>query len=395
MATLFFPGNQVAFFSGIDDDGNEVEVQIENAPFLATDTVEIEIRDGDILPNGEFDPNEVQFSRVTVIRDGVRYDLEVDSGSKIKESGGGGNKEQGDTFFTTNDEVGPAASGPFSNLESGKLIFSTTDTFETGDEVEITRETPGGNGNFEVGPSAVCYASGTLILTDRGEVEVQTLKPGDRLVTADRGPCRIRWIGRTDHRWEPEPHRQKPIEITPGALGEGLPRRKLIVSPQHHMLFRGPLVQSLFDETEVLALAKALVGLQGVRAMNGKRHITYFSLLCDRHEVIQAEGACSETFYPGPTALKMISPGLRREVEELFPALKSDPETGYGAKARRTLDKKETEALVRALRAHGLDREDENVVCGQSETQSREQGAGIVQERSPESVPMARLQVVM
>jgi len=199
MAVLTFAGNQVAFFSGIEDDDNEVEVEISDAPFLATDTVEIEVRDSDIGPNGEFDPDEVQFTRVTVVRGGNRYDLDVDSGSKIKESGGGGNKEQGDTFFTTNDDVGPAASGPFSGISGGKMIFSFEDTFQTGEETEIQRvrstdlngdgdtNDPGetGDGNFNVTP--VCFTPGTLILTEHGEVPVEALAPGDRLVTADRG----------------------------------------------------------------------------------------------------------------------------------------------------------------------------------------------------------------
>lgn len=364
MATLIFAGNRVAFFDGISDDGNEVTVGIENAPFLATDIVEIEVRDQDIDANGDFDPDEVQFTRVTVIRDGVRYDFDVDSGSKIKESGGGGNKEQGDTFFTTNDAVGPPSSGPFSGLAEGELIFSTVDTFETGEDVVIERVTPGnGDGNFNVdsgggtdGGGVPCYAPGSLILTDRGEVPVEDLEPGDCVVTADRGPRPIRWIGRRDYRWGHGSTKHKPIEFKAGSMGEGLPRRTLVVSPQHHMLIRGPVVQSIFGEVEVLALAKALVGLQGVRTMNGKREATYYSILCDQHEIIWAEGAWSESFYPGPTALKMISPSMRREVEDLFPALRADPETGYGTKVRRTLSKKETEDLVEALRAQGFNR---------------------------------------
>ena len=193
----------------------------------------------------------------------------------------------------------------------------------------------------------VCYAPGTLILTPGGEVPVEKLTVGDLVVTADHGPQMLIWIGKTRHEFAPGPHKHKPIEIKAGALGNGLPRRRLIVSPQHRMLMQGQVVQEMFDEAEVLALAKGLVELPDVRAMNGMREITYYSLLCERHEVIKAEGAWSESFYPGPTALKMISPLMRCQVEALLPALRTDPETGYGPKARRVLSRTETVALAR------------------------------------------------
>jgi len=199
------------------------------------------------------------------------------------------------------------------------------------------------------GISAVCYMPGALILTPSGERPVETLAPGDEVVTLDRGPRTIRWIGHTVHRFPPGPDKQKPIEIKAGSLGAGLPRRCLTVSPQHRLLFAHRHVKDLFGVPEVLALAKGLTGLPHVRAMNGKRRATYISMLCDRHEVILAEGAWSESFYPGPTALGMIDPRARRRIEALFPALRQDPQNGYGPTARRVLTRRETELLVARL----------------------------------------------
>jgi len=116
-------------------------------------------------------------------------------------------------------------------------------------------------------------------------------------------------------------------------------------------LLDGPVVERLFGTREVLALAKGLVGLDHIRAMNGKREVTYYSLLCARHEVILAEGGRTESFYPGPTALRMISPQARGEIAALFPALGADPRRGYGPHARRVLTRAETETLVDAMLA--------------------------------------------
>ncbi|MEM7213406.1 MAG: Hint domain-containing protein [Pseudomonadota bacterium] len=206
----------------------------------------------------------------------------------------------------------------------------------------------------------VCYCPGTLILTDRGEIPVEELRVGDRLVTADNGLQPVLWIGVSHHTFEQGPHMHKPIEIKAGSLGDGRPHSTLMVSPQHHFLLEGPIVDEPCETCEVLALAKALVGLDRIRAMNGKRQISYYSLLCARHEVIMAAGVWSETLYPGPTALRMVDPSLREEIEVRFPAVKANPENGYGPKARRTLTKRETEKLVGYLRERGFGtREDE------------------------------------
>lgn len=195
----------------------------------------------------------------------------------------------------------------------------------------------------------VCYAPGTLILTDIGDVPVENLVVGDRLITLDNGAQPVRWIGSRHLIFDDCPHKHQPIEIKQGAIGRGAPDRRLMVSPQHRMLLSGPIVRDMFGVDEVLAMAKGLTGLDHVRAMTGKREVTYYTLLSDRHEIIRANGAWSETFYPGATALRMIGGRMRREIETLFPALKLDTGHGYGRVARRVLERRETEDLVRAL----------------------------------------------
>ena len=211
------------------------------------------------------------------------------------------------------------------------------------------------SGNFAEGtpnpgtPGPVCYTPGTLILTMRGEVAVEHLRIGDRLITADHGARKILRVIRTWHSFRDGPHKHKPIEIKSGSLGPGLPRQTLVVSPQHRILLQGTAVETMFGAREVLALAKGLVGLDHVRVMSGKRSVTYYSLLCERHEVILANGAWSESFYVGPTALSMLHRRSRADLEDLFPAVREDPISGYGPVARQVLTRAETEALVAVL----------------------------------------------
>lgn len=192
-----------------------------------------------------------------------------------------------------------------------------------------------------------CFAPGTRIATDRGEVPVESLKPGDRLMTLDRGAQTLLWIGRREQVFsDPDDDRHKPVRIGPGALGDGTPRAALIVSPQHRMMLSGPGVRDLFGEDEVLGMAKGLVGYKGIRRMRGKRKIVYYALLLARHEVIFAEGAATESFRPGPVALADFEPRVREQIYAHYPGLKDDPDVALGPPARHILTRRQVETLV-------------------------------------------------
>ena len=371
MAVLTFSGNQIgAQFSLDEDQGNTVKWNIGQTPFQATDIVRIEIDDADIGPNGEFDTSEVNFTSFTVERGGVVHEFGVIANAKVKESAGGSNIEQGESYFVTNDSVSPPASGPFAGLSTQTYLFSSETTFDGGpDDYGLRRfgnadlngdgdfDDPGetGDGNFNVTP--VCFTPGTLIETPDGLRCVEDLAVGDVVSTQDAGPQAIRWIGVSHHVWPASPEKHKPIQIKADALGDGLPSRNMAVSPQHRMLVSGALVRRIFGCDEVLALAKGLTGLPGVRVMKGKRKVTYFTLLLDRHQILTAEGARTESFYPGPTALQMLSTAQRTEVEAIFPGLRYEPDTGYGAPARLVLTKRETQALVNAMQEQSREHE--------------------------------------
>ncbi|MEL6476244.1 MAG: Hint domain-containing protein [Pseudomonadota bacterium] len=227
-------------------------------------------------------------------------------------------------------------------------------TFPSGESVEVpdgTVDTSSPGTQFQslvamgVPP---CFAPGTLIATPTGPRRVETLRVGDLVITADRGPQPLRWIGRreVDFTNDPRGGKDKPILIQAGALAPGLPERDLIVSPQHRMVLAGTDVDDMFDDAEVFAIAKSMTGLKGVRAMAGKRKIAYFALLFDRHEVIYAEGAATESFRPGPVALAEFSPEHRAQIEAIYPGLAENPEAALGPPARPILKRREAERLI-------------------------------------------------
>ncbi len=191
-----------------------------------------------------------------------------------------------------------------------------------------------------------CFTPGTLIATPRGERLVEELRVGDRVITRDNGIQTIRWLGARTLSWQElaaSPHLQ-PVLIRQGSLGNGLPERDMLVSPNHRMLVANSRTALYFDEHEVLVAAKHLVDHQGVRKIDSCG-TTYIHFMFDRHEVVLANGAWTESFQPGDQTLKGMGNPQRQEIFELFPDLRSaDGIKGYVA-ARRTLKAHEARLL--------------------------------------------------
>jgi hypothetical protein len=133
-----------------------------------------------------------------------------------------------------------------------------------------------------------CYLAGTMILTDRGEIAVESLSIGDMLVTISGALRAIKWIGTRSYDMTGVQAGKSgvlPICIKRGALADNIPCRDLYVSPRHALFIDG----SLFP-------AGLLVNGNTIRALQVIDAIHYFHVELDSHDVILAEGAASETF---------------------------------------------------------------------------------------------------
>jgi autotransporter passenger strand-loop-strand repeat protein len=132
-----------------------------------------------------------------------------------------------------------------------------------------------------------CYCRGTLILTDTGEVPVEDLRIGDRLMTHWGAARPIRWIGTRSYagRFAAGNKNVLPVRIAAGALDENVPKRDLFVSPLHAMFLDGMLIP-----------AHALVNGTSIVQATQIEQVEYFHLELDFHDVIVAEGALSESF---------------------------------------------------------------------------------------------------
>ncbi len=193
----------------------------------------------------------------------------------------------------------------------------------------------------------ICFTPGTRIQTGDGVRLIEDLREGDTVQTKDNGLQPLRWIGQrrmTGARLFAMP-KLRPIRIAGGALGVDQPDDDLLVSPEHRMLVKGSVAQSLFNTSEVLVAAKDLINGTTITVDMQVREVTYIHVLLDQHQILLANGLESESFHPASAAFASLDQKDRKRLLAEYPELEYDPHT-YGSFARRTLSPSEA-AIMR------------------------------------------------
>jgi hypothetical protein len=144
-----------------------------------------------------------------------------------------------------------------------------------------------GSGTETLSGFTACYAEGTRILTAAGEIPVEALRPGDRVVALTSfGLAEVRWIGhrRVHVARHPRPTSVAPVRVVAGAFGPGRPHRDLLLSPDHAVYVDGALIP-------VRYLVNGATVAQEVPDF-----VTYYHVELDRHDVLLAEGMPAESY---------------------------------------------------------------------------------------------------
>lgn len=135
--------------------------------------------------------------------------------------------------------------------------------------------------------ATACFATGTRILTERGEVRVEDIQLGDMVVLAEDDPAPVIWVGWRDVRFagHAAPELVRPVRIKAGALGAQVPERELIVSPDHGIYLEGSLVQ-----------AKDLIDGVVITQDFAVPAMRYYHIELKAHAIMLAEGAPVESY---------------------------------------------------------------------------------------------------
>ncbi|MGL6208966.1 MAG: Hint domain-containing protein [Paracoccaceae bacterium] len=231
---------------------------------------------------------------------------------------------------------------------NGGAITGTVSLGASGDTFAVN--------SFESLDRIICFARGTMLRVAGGtETAVEALRIGDLVETMDAGSQPVRWVGMRRYsaaELGAVPH-LRPIRIVAGALGRGLPDRDLIVSPHHRMLVVGKIVKRMFGVDEVLVAAKQLLDLPGIDRLGDETGVDYFHIMFDRHQVVFAHGAPSESFFVGREAVAALDSEARAEVLAIFPDLAGDAPMDCMAPVRLLVTGRRGRNLAGRCAAHG------------------------------------------
>ncbi len=175
-------------------------------------------------------------------------------------------------------------------LNGGTVTYRIEDLSQE-DYNAIIAANGGSNTGFGQFVSPVCFLRGTMILTPEGEVAIEALQPGDKVIGAS-GVREVKWVGyrKTVTRSIPAEHRvdHMPIRICRNAISDNVPSKDIVVSPGHHILFEGKLIR-----------AKDIVNDRTIYQETQLTSYEYFHVELDQFDVISAHGLMSESWADG------------------------------------------------------------------------------------------------
>ncbi|MDB4558687.1 Hint domain-containing protein [Amylibacter sp.] len=146
--------------------------------------------------------------------------------------------------------------------------------------------------------SASSILAGTPITTDKGDLPVEFLRPGDFVLTKDESFVPLRGIGTYSvSRWDlvrqPE---LRPIVFPIGSIGN---ETELRFCGMHRVYLTSVFADMIFGTPDILAPARSCVGNRGIYEDGRKKPPQYYQLLFDRHELICSAGAWTESLFLG------------------------------------------------------------------------------------------------
>ncbi len=141
-----------------------------------------------------------------------------------------------------------------------------------------------------LGFQLTCFCRGTMILGEGGEVAVEDLKVGDRVVTLSGALKPIRWIGMALDLVTRINRTARPVIVRQGALAAGVPHRDLYLT-HGHALYLDSAIGGVLIPVENLVNHRSIVWDETARV------VEHYHIELEDHDVVLAEGAPAETYY--------------------------------------------------------------------------------------------------
>lgn len=154
-------------------------------------------------------------------------------------------------------------------------------------------------------------ASGSLIATPQGTRPIETLRPGDQVLSSDGNVHAVRHVA---SRMVPAMGLMRPLTLRAPFLGLS---RDLVIGPHQRLIISGGDTEYLYGEDAVMIQARHLRHFRAASWAKTGPLIRYHALLLDSHECLSVQGVCVETLFVGP----MVPDILRTTVLSSMPPL--------------------------------------------------------------------------
>jgi len=122
------------------------------------------------------------------------------------------------------------------------------------------------------------FVGGTILLTQEGEMPVEFLSAGDRIITRDAGMVRLERIG----------HRRtltRAISFAAGSLGHTRPDQDLVLPAAQMILIRDWRAEAMFSAKPAMVRADELVDGEFVRDLGPQKMMLHQLHFADPHVV--------------------------------------------------------------------------------------------------------------
>ncbi|MBD3664498.1 Hint domain-containing protein [Sulfitobacter aestuariivivens] len=123
---------------------------------------------------------------------------------------------------------------------------------------------------------------GTSLLSQDGEIPVEYLSVGDKLITRDTGLSKVIHIQRSTRSIQT-------ISLAAGSLGHTRPERDAMLAGDQMVLIRDWRARALFNSERALVAARALVDGEFITDL-GLMKTTLYQIFCDGPHILYAEG---------------------------------------------------------------------------------------------------------
>ncbi|GGE37699.1 Hint domain-containing protein [Actibacterium pelagium] len=176
---------------------------------------------------------------------------------------------------------------------------------------------------------------GALLRTPCGPRRIETMRPGDMVVTRCEGlqPVRMilsRKVSREEFLKSPD---KAPVRIHARGVGPMMPQKPLLLAGDHQIVVPGYRVDGQPDDTPVFVRAKDLLESDETAKIDKSfSSVTFFHLVFDSHVVFMVNGLPVESFHTERSKLDRIHPEVLRKLESAIPSLR---ETGHVTPAAR------------------------------------------------------------